>query len=326
MQLSTSGSARGIGGETYVYSTSVKQLTLDKYSVRNLTLPVIAVDAGPAFDMILGENFFSHSTVEFDLAHSAIRLFDPKGCHAEQLSYWSTAYQLADLIASPVDSNRIETTVLLNGKALRAVLDTGAMFSIVSLTAAATAGVTPDSPGVKPAGRWHGVGRNVVDSWIGTFDSFTIGDETIRNAKLVIQDRTKSDEVKALQSRIPVSVEASPMLIGADFFLAHRVLIYGAERKMVFTYLGGPVFDTLHVHPEAPTAAGSDDRPQTRARPLPGLLDDAILEVQDQRVGAEPGRLAHHVLAIGGDKQRGTNRSSPSLHSRRSRIARLHCG
>ena len=56
-----------------------------------------------------------------------------------------------------------------------------------------------------------------------------------------------------------------------------------------------------------------DHRPQTRARPLPGLLRDAILEVEDQRVGAEPGRLAHHVFAVGGNKQRGTNRPGPSL-------------
>jgi len=139
------------------------------------------------------------------------------------------------------------------------------MFSVVSPAAAASAGVTLDSTNVRFVGKLHGVGRNAIDSWIGTFGSFTIGDETIRNAKLLISDMNKSNEVMTIRSRIPVPVSMPPMLIGADFFLAHRMLIDGPDRKMVFTYLGGPVFDTLHLHPLDPDAAGSNDRPPSEA-------------------------------------------------------------
>jgi predicted aspartyl protease len=233
-QISISGaSGRGVGGQVQVYSTSLKQLTLDKFSVHNLTMPV-AIEGHRNFDMILGEDFFSQFTVEFDLAHGVIRLFDPKGCRAEQLGYWSKTDSLADLASSPKDSIRIETTVLLNGRAVRAVLDTGATVSVISRTTAAGLGMSVDGKASMPA---LGIGRDAVDSWVGVFDSFTIGDETIRNAPLLIVDMKKHNEVVTTRSRIPQSVDMPSMLIGADFFLAHRVLIYGAGRKMVFTYL-----------------------------------------------------------------------------------------
>ncbi len=85
--------------------------------------------------------------------------------------------------------------------------DTGASGSIVTLRAAARAGVRPDQEGVTPAGESRGIGRHVVATWIATFSSFKIGDEEIQNARLRFGDITLSE---------------SDMLIGADFFLSHR--------------------------------------------------------------------------------------------------------
>ena len=33
------------------------------------------------------------------------------------------------------------------------------------------------------------------------------------------------------------------MLIGADFFLSHHVYVANSQRKLYFTYNGGPVFN-----------------------------------------------------------------------------------
>ena len=33
------------------------------------------------------------------------------------------------------------------------------------------------------------------------------------------------------------------MLIGADFFLSHRIYVASSQRKLYFTYNGGPVFN-----------------------------------------------------------------------------------
>jgi hypothetical protein len=53
------------------------------------------------------------------------------------------------------------------------------------------------------------------------------------------------------------------MLLGADFLRAHRVLVSHSQRKMYFTYLGGPVF----VPPRPPQSGAeprTDKDPTTR--------------------------------------------------------------
>ena len=37
---------------------------------------------------------------------------------------------------------------------------------------------------------------------------------------------------------------SQPMFLGADFLRAHRVLVSHSQRKLYFSYVGGPVFDT----------------------------------------------------------------------------------
>jgi hypothetical protein len=44
------------------------------------------------------------------------------------------------------------------------------------------------------------------------------------------------------------------MMIGADFLMSHRMMIDVEERKIVFTYLGGKVFQTVHVDATAAAA------------------------------------------------------------------------
>lgn len=54
-------------------------------------------------------------------------------------------------------------------------------------------------------------------------------------------------------SRLPVEVAGEPeRLLGLDFLRAHHVLVDNSTRKMVFTYEGGPVFETgAHPHQTA---------------------------------------------------------------------------
>jgi hypothetical protein len=59
-------------------------------------------------------------------------------------------------------------------------------------------------------------------------------------------------------SLIAQSVMTNPdMLIGADFFLSHRIYVARSQGKIYFTYKGGPIFQ--HVSPEsnAPSANGA---------------------------------------------------------------------
>ena len=60
-------------------------------------------------------------------------------------------------------------------------------------------------------------------------------------------------------------VQEQPMLLGLDFLRAHRVLVAHSQRKLYFTYVGGPVFQTT-----GPTSRRAGPRPDGDAKDAAG--------------------------------------------------------
>jgi predicted aspartyl protease len=258
----------GVGGETRVQLATIHQFTLQGATVTNLRLPAAgehpaSADGG---SVILGEDFWSHYTVEFDLGHGMLRLYRTDGCKDEPLAYWSNTYSVAALEKRVDISNRIEAQVSLNGVEVTALLDTGAWHSAVTNAAAAKAGITPKDEGVRAAGSLHGFGAGAREAWVGTFPSFAIGDERIQNAQLYIADLFRGAAREELGSRIAVKMFDADMLLGADFFQSHRVMVVPDRRRIEFTYNGGPVFRTP---PPGEPADGAIDRLPQEAQPNP---------------------------------------------------------
>jgi hypothetical protein len=90
-----------------------------------------------------------------------------------------------------------------------------------------------------------------------TFDTLMIGEETIRNAKIRISDLFGGDQAGQTTSPGFGFFEGLPdMLIGDDFFQSHRVLLMPRERKVLFTYNGGQVFQLLRPDEAFPAPDG----------------------------------------------------------------------
>src|SRR5262249_32115661 len=208
-----------------------------------------------------GQNVFHIGDVEYDLANGVIRLLRPQGdCRKTSLAYWANAkqanYSVIDIEFASREEPHTRGEVYVNGQRMRAIFDTGDAVSVLTPEAARRAGVTLDSPGVRKAGIWYGMGHNVTQSWIAPFDSFKIGDE----------------EVQHTQLRIGELLRDTDMLVGADFFLSHRILVASSQRKLYFTYNGGPVFNLTvtpgsvagaaagSAEPEAAAAAGAEEQ------------------------------------------------------------------
>ena len=180
---------------------------------------------------LIGQNILGLGDVEYDLPHGAVRLYRTSGCAGVSLAYWAagkpvTALKLegsADGLFKP----HTIATVVLNGVKLRAVFDSGAQGSLLTLDAARRAGVTPDSPGVISTGVAGGLGSRKVAAWLAQFDSIDIGGELINRPKIAIAQFDLSN---------------ADMLIGADFFLTHRMFVGNGSRTMYVTYEGGPLF------------------------------------------------------------------------------------
>src|SRR5258706_9946747 len=156
------------------------------------------------------------------------------------LGYWAT--EPAGEV--PIETgSKIWLTVAINGKPVRAQLDSGAGNSLLSKADAARLGVTPESPGTVVGGCVRGLGERQENSWVGQFESFAIGNERIRNPRIPFADLWQHTTYTETGSRLPTRLAGQPdMLLGADFLHAHRVLVARSQRKMYFTYAGGTVF------------------------------------------------------------------------------------
>ena len=231
----------GIGGESHAEYVHIDEFRLGQ-GVRKNWEVLVAGEGSFSDDVavLLGDDYFQQVDVEFDLAHNAVRLYETKDCEGVSLAYWAT--EPAGEV--PIEAgSRIRLTVAINGKPVRAQLDSGVGYSMLSKADAARLGVTPESPGVVAGGCVRGLGEKQADSWFGQFESFAIGNERIRNPRIRFADLWRHTTYTETGSRVPNRFAGHPdLLLGADFLRAHRVLVARSQRKMYFTYAGGTVF------------------------------------------------------------------------------------
>lgn len=247
LRLRDSGSStRGVNGMVREQVAVVDHLEVGNFRAGDLDLHVAGSKLGvddDDFGLVLGADFFRHFTTEFDLAHAVVRLLKPKECKPEQLVYWDRSYFQMDLRRLGSTDAFLMTPVTVNGVRLRAQLDTGSDFSFITTIAAHQAGVNTTDPGVQPGSTVSGIARSPLPTWIGRFDSVTIGEETARNARLRIGDLFGANREQSTGTHIAVADNDTPdIILGDDFFRAHRVVVIPDDHTAVFTYNGGPVF------------------------------------------------------------------------------------
>ena len=305
------GSIRGVGGSAQFSLTTIKSFGLTKdVSLGEVTMLAVPGSGGPGVVGLLGENILGFADIEYDLPHGAIRFFRQTGCQGANLGYWSNGAAVEiDLTHTgklppsrdrdpshydPASTDRhVRAQALVNGQKMVVTFDTGASTSILNKSAAAKAGVTPDTPGVVASGLFGGIGAGRKSEWIGPFDSFALGAERINHTRLRFGDL---GEVQ------------TDMLLGADFFLSHRVFIANSLSKAFISYVGGPVFNldsaNLAARSKAgPVADGSGPAPESaealinQASAASGRRDYAgALALLDRAIAADGKRADAYVL------------------------------
>ncbi len=252
----------GVGGATQASYTTVRLFTLANIPLHNVEFIVAGNDLENSAAGLLGQNILRVADTEYDLANGVIRLMQPRDCNKDVLAYWATdkPYSVIPIEFATKESPFTIGVAYLNGTKLRVMFDTGSARSGLSVRAAQRAGVKVTDSDVRPAGEVYGMGRRRRQSWIAPFASFKIGDEEVHNTRLRITDMEGDAD----------------MLIGADFFLSNRIYIATGQRKLYFTYNGGPVFNLegvplSPVHASepagAPTGAASTAAAPTGAGP-----------------------------------------------------------
>lgn len=238
----------GVGGGVQAYVVGIASLKLGGMEIHNHDFLVLGQGGHGAVEVVgtLGEDFFNLADVEFDLAHNAIRFFRPKDCKGDEVLYWGGAYSTLPMIGG---ENEIIVEAMLNGHPQRALMDTGASSSVVTTRAAFGVGVSVADGDPKRA--FTGIGQRRVCYGVGSFKSFAFDQEAVKDVKISVADLFKYNKGTRLGSRLAEDVMDNPdMLLGADFFLAHRVLVSHSQRRVYVTYSGGPLFATDRAEPE----------------------------------------------------------------------------
>lgn len=188
---------------------------------------------------LIGENLLKISDVEYDLANGIVRFFKPVDCNNRPLAYWavSTPYTSVALQRMDVTGNHLGATAMINGRRMTVWFDTGSPRSFLSLTAAARVGLTPGSPDVTFIGTGTGIGSEAVKMWSAPVESFQLGGEKVQHAHMLIGNFEPDRRIGQVGGWSP------DMLLGDDFFLSHRIYVAFSQRKLYFTYNGGPLFN-----------------------------------------------------------------------------------
>jgi clan AA aspartic protease (TIGR02281 family) len=233
----------GIGGSASIQQAHVKEFGILDTTLKNVDFIVGGTDAGEG---LLGANLLDIADLEIDLAHGKLTLFKADHCDHTLMAYWvkDGKYNVADI--EPSDNKydrRTFVSATINGRKVRALLDSGATATVLTRDAAERVGINLHGPDAKKGGGSFGFGSKTVGTWTVKVDTFSVGTETIQHSQMQVIDGRMGDNTE--------------MLLGVDFLLAHHMFIGNSEKKVYFTYNGGRVF-TFAEAPEDGDNSGSD--------------------------------------------------------------------
>lgn len=210
------------------------------------TMPDVTFVVGPLSrtEGLIGRNVLNLSDVEYDLAKGAVRLFKTTGCEKTDMAYWAHDADVFTVetrfMAAPLHPEIFEAEI--NGRPVRVMLDSGRPVSSLSFAAAEHLGLRRDAQGAEESPITIHTRLKTERAWITPIDSFKIGKEEIKSTRLLVGPSAKDID----------------LLLGADFFLSHRIFVAHEQNRLYLTYTGGPVFD-LRGAPTVIEGGGEDD-------------------------------------------------------------------
>ncbi|WP_431262860.1 aspartyl protease family protein [Roseateles chitinivorans] len=208
--------------------TTVQRVALEGATLEHVEFIVGGSELGAGIMGVLGRNFLSIADTEYDLAHGVVRLVSPQGeCKDRSLAYWAGD---APVIEAPLlrygrNDRAVRVEVQVNGRKLEALMDTGAPQTSLTLSAARKAGIAEAD--MTPGGRSGGAGADLAQYWVANVERFELGGEKVRDNRMKVSDVSGRDQ---------------DMLLGLDYFLAHRVYVSRLQGKVYATWNGGKVF------------------------------------------------------------------------------------
>jgi hypothetical protein len=216
---------RGVGGLQQRPNALPRSLRLGDLTLRRKTLtgdtsvtvgplPMAAI-AGHQIAGLLGRDFLSPFDLDVDVPAGRMTLYDVRGCGVGFLP-WKTPYA-AIPTSAPIGAAMV-VPVLIDGRPLRALLDTGASASLITAAGMSRLGLTPELLARDPAGNGSGIGSAPVAMRRHRFGEMRVGADTTRDPMVWVS---------------PVHVvPIVDMLLGADWLRTRHVWLSFTTQQM----------------------------------------------------------------------------------------------
>jgi hypothetical protein len=143
-------------------------------------LPITGV-AGRPIVGLLGRDFLSPFDLDLDLPAKRLTLYEVQGCSTGFLP-WHESY--ASIPATTLVGVAMVIPVAIDGRPMRALIDTGASSSLLAAPGMARLGLTPAMLAQDPGGNGSGVGPAPVFMRRHRFSSLSVGPDTISDPLL----------------------------------------------------------------------------------------------------------------------------------------------
>jgi predicted aspartyl protease len=221
----------GVPASRPIEIARIKELKFADLTIKNGELSVISGEA--TSDGVLGQNVLQHFAVEYDFGGGMMRLFISKGCESARFAYWlEPDQQYSSLRIGLVDAGNPYTMgeAYINGHPIKVAFDSGLGRSLLTREAAERIGIKLKGEDVVDIGYTKRNGWDPVRTYMVRVKSFKIGDnEQISNIRIPVAT---------------VQLRHVDMLLGTDFFMAHRIIVGNKEERLLMSYKGGPVFES----------------------------------------------------------------------------------
>jgi hypothetical protein len=236
--------------------TNVGTFTLGGLAFKDVPFEVDEAGAGKGIDGAIGQKLLKIGDVDYDLHGGVVRLMRPQNCGDQPLAWWlkpGETFGVTNLTSGGVFGTDATATATINGVNLRVGFRTGESVSLLTQQAAKRLGINLNDPSVASAGSidWEG---DPVKLWIAPIRSFAFAGEEIRDTSLRV---TSAD------------ITGYDLLLGADYFLSHRLYFANGQHKLYVTYAGGPVFAAYNRDQSEGRKPEADKRPEDKQTPPP---------------------------------------------------------
>jgi predicted aspartyl protease len=210
----------GVGGEGTVQNDAiVDRFELAGYDPGSGHYPVFAIPfdskGHEPLGALVGDDMLSHFDIDLDVANGKAILYDPDRCEAPPPEWRANAVSVP--LTRSFQSGRLAVDVKLDGHDLRAMIDSGAAFTVLDLPAAERLGVTREVLSHDPGGEGAGAAGVAFHGTMHSFRTLEIAGERFDGPRIAVLDRELAE---------------ADMLLGLDWLRAHHVLISFRRRVM----------------------------------------------------------------------------------------------